>query len=41
MSFFDMYEANSDKLQVIMEVSFHPRESSGAIQTPPKRMYFQ
>jgi len=36
-----MYEANFDKLQVIMVVSFQPKHVSRATNKPPKRMYLQ
>jgi len=39
MSFLDTYEANFDKLRVIMEVSFQPRHTSRATNKPPKGMY--
>jgi len=41
MSWLDMYEANFDKLRVIMDVSFLPRHASQATNKPPKRMYSQ
>jgi len=39
MSFLDMYEANIDKLRVIMDVSFWPRHASRVTNKPPRRMY--
>ena len=36
-----MYEANFDKLRVIMDVSFQPRHASRATNKPVKRMYLQ
>jgi len=39
ISFLYMYEANFDKLQVIMAVSFQLSHASRATNKPPKRMY--
>jgi len=39
MMFLDLYEANFDKLQLIMDASFRPRHASRVTNTPPKRMY--
>ena len=41
MSFLDMYQANFDKLQVIMDVLFQPRHASRVTNQPPKHMYIQ
>jgi len=41
MSFLDMYEANCEKLRVIMNVSFQPTHALRATNKPPKRMYLQ
>ena len=41
MTFLDMYEANFDKLRVIMDVSLQPRHTARATNKPPKCMYLQ
>jgi len=38
MTFLDLYDANCDKLQLIMDVSFQPRHTSIATNKPLKRM---
>jgi len=39
MTFLDLYEANFDKLRLIMDASLGPRHASRATNPPPKRMY--
>jgi len=39
MMFLDLYEANFEKLQLIMNVSFRPMHTSSATIMPLKRMY--
>jgi len=39
MMFLDLYEANFDKLRLIMDASFRPSHASRATNTPPKHMY--
>jgi len=39
MMFLDLYEANFDKLRLIMDSSFWPRHASRATNMPLKRMY--
>ena len=39
MTFLDLYEANIDKLRLIMDVSFLPRHASRVTNTPLKHMY--
>jgi len=41
MSFLNIYEANVDKLRVIMDLSFQPRHATRATNQPPKHIYFQ
>jgi len=41
MGSLDMYEANFDKLRVIMDVSCQPRHDPRATSKPPKHVYLQ
>jgi len=39
MMLLDLYEANFDKLRLIVDGSFRPRHASRATNMPPKHMY--
>ena len=39
MRFMDLYEANFDKMQLSMDVSFQPRYASRVTNKPPEHMY--
>jgi len=39
MRFLDLYEANFDKLGLIMDILFQPTHASRVTNKPPKRMY--
>jgi len=39
MSFLDIYEANFDRLRLIIDISFHPRHASRATIKAPMCMY--